>query len=131
MSTNHHGDEGDCDEGNECRDNALHEVHVRHQQREDEHVGERDERSGPQRQSGQELDRDGRANDLRYVGRGDRNLRREPQEDDHGARVGVAASLREVTAGRDAEPDAQRLCKGGSVRGPLCTHQPPHASCTR
>ena len=57
----------------------------------------------------QQIEADGGADHFGQVGRGDGDFRRQPQRPRHPARKGIAAGLREVAPGADAEPRAQRL----------------------
>ena len=80
-------------------------LQVEHEQ----HV-ERGQADAPhQRQAEQQVQRDGRADHLGEIARGNRDLAEQPQHDRRRARVVIAAGLREIAAAGDAEPQRQRL----------------------
>ena len=62
-----------------------------------------------QRDAEQQLQRDGRAEHLGQVARGDRDFAEDPQDDRRPARVRIAARLREIAAAGDAQPRGERL----------------------
>ena len=62
-----------------------------------------------ERNAEQQIEPDRGADHLGEVGGADRDLGQHPQRPRHRAREGVAAGLRQIAAGADAEPRAQRL----------------------
>ena len=78
----------------------------------DEHV-ERGETDAPdKRQAEQQVERDGRADDLSEIAGGDGDLAEQPQQDGGPARVAVAARLGEVASAGDAKPARQGPAAG-------------------
>ena len=69
-----------------------------------------------ERDAEEELQRDGGADDLGEVAGGDGDLGEDPEGDGGAARVGLAAGLREVAPGGDAELE-RRGSGGGSPSG--------------
>ena len=65
------------------------------------------------RQAEQQVQRDGGAEHLGQIGGRDRQLRQHPQREDDRARIRVAARLRQVAAGGNAEPRRHRLQQDG------------------
>ena len=80
-----------------------------HQEKQQERVERRDQRAADQRNAEEQLQRDGRADHLGQVAGDDRRLAGEPEHQIDRPRVVVAAGLREIAAGDDAEPRGERL----------------------
>ena len=75
----------------------------------EEHVERGDQHADLERNAEQQIEPDRGADHLGKVGGADRDLRQHPERPRHRARKRVAARLRQVAAGADAEPRAQRL----------------------
>ena len=85
------------------------------QEQDDQHV-ERGEADAPdERQAEEQVERDRRAEHLGEVAGGDGDLAEDPQDDGDRPRVVVAAGLREVAAGGDAERAAS-ACSRIAIR---------------
>ena len=69
-----------------------------------------------QRNAEQQIERDGRADDLGEVAGGDGELAEHPQEPDVGRRVVIAAGLGEIAPGDDPELDAESACSRIAIR---------------
>ena len=69
------------------------------------------------RDAEQQVEGQGAAQQLREVARDDRNFAEDPQRDRNRLRVVIAARLRQVAAGGDAQPHAQRLQQDGHQVG--------------
>ena len=79
------------------------------QQQDQQHV-ERGKTDAPdQRDSEQQVQRDGRADYLGQVARRDRDLAQHPQHEADRPRIVVAARLRQIASGGDAELERERL----------------------
>ena len=74
-----------------------------------QHVERREADAPDQRQAEEQVERDGRADDLGQIARRDRDLAEDPQHDRDRLRVAVAAGLREVASAGDAEAHGERL----------------------
>ena len=74
-----------------------------------EHVERGQQHADLEGNAEQQIEADGRADHLGDVGGDDGDLGRSPQRIGRPARIGVAAGLRQVAAGGDGEPRAQRL----------------------
>jgi hypothetical protein len=72
--------------------------------------------AGPQRDAEQQLERDGRPQELGQIRRGDRDFGRQPQRYAP-ARVGIATRFGEVLARRDAHSHAETLQEHADQRG--------------
>ena len=75
----------------------------------EQHVQGRQAHAPHQRQMEQEIQGDGRADDLGEIARRNRELTEQPQHNRRRARVVIAACLGEVAAAGDAEPERERL----------------------
>jgi len=102
--------EADRNDAEQRHDEGLDpaEAEVLHPQ-DQEHVEGRDQDAELERNAEQEVEPDRRADDLGKIGRADRDLRHHPQRPRYRAWKSVAAGLRQVAAGRDPQPRAQRL----------------------
>ena len=97
------------------------------QQEDHQHVRRREEDTHDQRQAEKQVERDGRADDLRQVARHDGNLAQHPQHDTDPARVTFAAGLREVVPGDDAQLQREVLQEHGHDVGQHDDRQQPVA----
>ena len=84
------------------------EAEVLHPQ-DEEHVERGDQHADLERNAEQQIEPDRGADHLGEIGGADRDLGQHPQRPRHRARKCVAAGLRQIAAGADAEPRAQRL----------------------
>ena len=102
--------EADADRGHEGDDERLEVAEALVLQQQDQQHVERGEADAPdQRNPEQQVQRDGRADHLGQVAGGDGDLAEHPEHEAHGARVVVAAGLRQVAPGRDAQLEGERL----------------------
>ena len=76
-----------------------------------------------ERDSEEQLETDGRADDLGEVGRTDGKLGQQPQGPRDPSGVGVAARLSQIAAGRDRQSRAQRLEQDRHAVGKQCYEQ--------
>src|SRR5690242_10263474 len=79
----------------------------------DQHVERRDDDAEGDRDAEEQVEPDGRTDDLGQVAGGDGDLTEDPEEDHGGARVVIAARLREVPAGDDPQLGGQPLQEDG------------------
>ena len=77
-----------------------------------EHVERGDDHADLERNAEQQIEPDRRADHLGEVGRADRDLGQQPQRPRHRARERVAAGLRQIAAGADAQPRTQAPAAG-------------------
>ena len=83
------------------------------QRQQHQHVECRNDRAKEERDAKEDLQRDGRAEELGQVHRDDAQLGGNPEELPDGRRITLPAGLREVEAGRDIEADTQMLEQDG------------------
>ena len=79
------------------------------QRQQHQHVECRNDGAKEERDAKEDLQRDGRAEELRQVHRDDAQLGGHPEELAHGRRITLPAGLREIKAGRDIETHAKML----------------------
>ncbi len=79
------------------------------QKEHDHHIEHGDDAAPHQRDAEEKLERDGRADDFREVASGDRSFAEHPEADDGRLRIVIAAGLREVASGGDAQLHAKVL----------------------
>jgi hypothetical protein len=137
-----------CADGDhQRRDDRLEQPESVPLQEEQQHDVEAGDDDAPdERDPEEELQRDRRADHLREVARGDRELAQDPEHERHRPRVVVTARLREVAPGDDPEPHRQVLQEhrhqvgrqdheeeriavlraGGEVGGPVARVHVPH-----
>ena len=107
---NYLGQKTSADEQDECDDQrfdvtkafVLEKQNHQHIQRGEAHTPD-------ERQTEQQIERDGRADDFRKVAGADGDFTQHPQTDRHGFGVMIAAGLREVASRHDAELGAEGL----------------------
>ncbi len=110
LGKNQLGGEARADGGDERDDQRLDVAKAFALQIEDGEDIERGDDAAPdERDVEEKLQGDGRADDLREIAGGDGHLAQDPEEPDGGPRIMIAAGLREVATGDDAELDAQVL----------------------
>ena len=110
--------EGKGDEPQERNDEQLDLAKARALEgQHHEGVEQRDGDADGERHAEQKLQADRRADDLGEIGRGDGGLGHEPQRDRGGFRKTRAAGLREVEAGGEPQPRAERLQYDGHQTG--------------
>ena len=102
--------EADRDDAQQRDDESLDpaEAEILHPQ-DQEHVERSDQHADFERNAEQQIEPDRRADHLGKVGGADRDLRQHPERPRHRAGKRVAAGLRQIAAGADAEPRAQGL----------------------
>ena len=74
-----------------------------------QHVRRRDDAAPDQRNSKKQLQCDGRADDFREVAGGDGDFAEQPEKPDGRRGIMIAAGLRQIASGGDAELNGQML----------------------
>ena len=114
LCENHVGEEAAAD-GQDERNHQRFDVAeaLVLQEEHDEHIERSDDASPDQRNAEEQLQADRRADDFCKVTRRNGRLAEDPQRPDDRLRVIIAAGLREIAPGGDAELDAQVLEQDG------------------